>query len=268
MNLSDWLSADLLWIIPAVAAGIVALPFALGPVLVKYTQKFTAVPGVTPISPEEFGLPPDVAEFFDRIEQELRPADFARGATALIEGVVTNATAVIAMFDHQGGDDLAMVSVIYGFSEVEGERKVQLQTRYVELQTDFADGSVLNTNNSTKENAFPQSPRQTLHQLPQVADAGKLYAAHRRAIQELGSRVAKPFVPAERRLEVVAEEMAQVFARQVETGYLFLGPDGFYRPTWGGAIRMTWKLVWPVVSIRRYLRRRRAQLKLVEWGMA
>lgn len=268
MNLPDWLSNDLLWIIPAVAAGFVALPFVLGPPLIKITQKFSASPTVTQIAPEEFGLPRDVSDYFDRVELELRPAGFARRQCALVEGVVSGATAVLTMFDHQDGDDLAMASVIYGFTESEGQRTVRLQTKYVEFQTEYADGSVLNTSNSTEENAFPQSPRQTLYQLPQLADAGKLYTAHCRAKQELGSRVPKPYPPSSERLTFVAQEMAQVFARQLETGYLYLAPDDFYRATWSGAIKMVWKLAWPVVSIRRYFRRRRAQLKLVEWGLA
>jgi hypothetical protein len=268
MNLPDWLSLDLLWIIPAVAAGLVALPFVLGPVLVRYTQKFTPAPGVTPISPDEFGLPPDVREYFDRAENELRAVGFSRGQCALVEGVVTGATAVLTLFDHSGGDDLAMVTVIYGFVENEGVRQVQLQTRYVEFQTEYTDGSVLNTNNSSEENAFPQNPRQTLYQLPQITNSADLYKAHCQGKQDLGGRAKKPYAPAERRLEVVAEEMAKVFSRQLETGYLFLSPDNYYRPTWIGAVRMTWKLSWPVVSVRRYLRRRRAHLKLMEWGLA
>lgn len=268
MNLPDWLSNDLLWIIPAVAAGFVALPFVLGPPLIKITQKFTASPVVTQIAPEEFGLPRDVSDYFDRVQTELRPAGFARRQCALVEGVVTGATAVLTMFDHQDGDDLAMASVIYGFTESKGERTVRVQTRYVEFQTEYADGSVLNVNNSTEENAFPPNPRQTLYQLPQLADVARLYAAHVKAKQELGSRVRKPFPPPTERLRFVAKEMADVFARQQETGYLILGADDYYRPTWSGAIKMVWKLAWPVVSIRRYFRRRRAQRKLNEWGLA
>jgi hypothetical protein len=57
--------------------------------------------------------------------------------------------------------------------------------------------------------------------------------------------------------EAMVESMLKEFETQVATGYLFPDPDGAcYRPTWKGAVLMTWRLCWPVSAIVRSARKR------------
>src|SRR5262245_43678310 len=56
---------------------------------------------------------------------------------------------------------------------------------------------------------------------------------------------------------LLTEGQDRVRAHMVKTGYSYLDDaHGVYRPTWKGAVRMTWRLIWPVRPLfRAWLRR-------------
>jgi len=66
----------------------------------------------------------------------------------------------------------------------------------------------------------------------------------------------------ERELEHFARSLGDK-TREIQCGYWYLEWSGArYRLTWKGAVLTTWKLLWPVVAVRRALYRRRASARL------
>jgi hypothetical protein len=96
-----------------------------------------------------------------------------------------------------------------------------------------------------------------------MEDARELYRAHTDVVAHLGPR-SEPIVPLEG--DPAAYQCAYTNrerARFKECGYFYLDPEAdCYRPTWKGAVLLTWKLLWPVSAIRRARIRRHAEALL------
>jgi hypothetical protein len=142
------------------------------------------------------------------------------------------------------------------------------QVTFTELVTRLGDGDHrgLTTNNSTQPTAFAPVPGRTLHRLPGERDLRRLLRVHRALVARAGvppapSRLAD--VGPER---LLAESTAREMAAQVAAGYLVAAGD-HYRPTWRGAFTMTWRLLWPIKSLRESQVRRRAAALLRELGV-
>jgi hypothetical protein len=78
-----------------------------------------------------------------------------------------------------------------------------------------------------------------------------------------------------KRLAVGADPVAyliegreRILAHHVATGYYYLDEArDIYRPTWKGAVLMTWRLLWPIRPLYRAWRRRPTHAFLRERGL-
>jgi len=253
----------LLWAVLAVL-GLVLLPFVLGPFIVRFNLRQKAQPVFEALDTESGKLLPEVYQHFLETVEALKEDGFWICGYFCQAGQAPHVTAYVALFVNDAQRDLAMAAAMYG--EVEGQPS--LRTAYVEFCSEFADGLELNTANTGELGPHAPVPRRKGNSFPEIGDLRKLYQVHRALCARWGQAEKKP-VPSEAELPArVAQDMVKSLEQQVGTGYYWLDTAGeCYRPTWKGAFLMTWKLCWPVTSIRKALRASRNAALLRELGV-
>src|SRR5262249_15975703 len=135
----------------------------------------------------------------------------------------------------------------------------RFRTMYVEFCCEFASGLELNTSNGDGLGIEAPHPDKRGFDFPGLDDIERLYRLHRRLASQAapGQAAGRPAPGAE--FADVVRRLERDGAGGVESGYGYLDAGGAgYRPTWKGALLMTWKVAWPVGALRRVLRRRQA----------
>jgi hypothetical protein len=142
-------------------------------------------------------------------------------------------------------------------------------SRHVSLlfQTRFEDGTEAVTANNRLTVGLP-GLRETIGLwLPEVRDPGQLYRVHDQFRDNVGAgkkRLAVGPDPA----AFMAAGRDRMLAHFVTTGYYYFDKAGrVYRPTWKGAVLMTWRLLRPIRPFFRAWRRRPTRKLLRELGI-
>lgn len=120
---------------------------------------------------------------------------------------------------------------------------------FMEFSTEFEDGFEVNTLNSSTVNVFHWVPERAIVKVPQVKDVSDLCLVHSHMVaQQANRRAVLP--PEGHEVEHFRASFEKCMAQQVARGYFFLdGSNQRYRHTWVGAIRSTWRLLWPAKQI-------------------
>jgi len=229
---------------------IVILPYVVGPILIRYRQRLSANPQLEPKAPQD--LSREVSEFFQRATQDLT----GEGLTGWppFAHRLDNVTMYLKLFlNNETGDSITATAI---YSNLKGA--VRLRAKNLIITTKLDDGQWYTTSNASVPGIFCRSPDRHGLFLPQVQDNSRLYRINRAWLHK-AAPAGRPVLPAEgREIASVAEEMADSLARQVQLGFYYIDPAlNRYRPTWKGAVLMTWKMCWPVKQIRKALRIRK-----------
>jgi len=95
-----------------------------------------------------------------------------------------------------------------------------------------------------------------------------LRPAERAVVERHRGEVPKA-IPTDRAIDHLEEVVARDLRDQADRGLFVQDPDSpDWRPTLTGAYRMTWRLLWPVAPVRRWLARRRARRLAEQVGAA
>ena len=242
-------------ILAALAASLVLpllFPFVMGPMMMRARSSQSASPEYTP--DDEHGLPPAAR----RAAAILRGLGFEDRGTWLHEGSA-RATGQVILLECPRTRDVARVMVVTAFSR----RSVSLA-----FQTRFADGTETWTVNQRILSGFPPVPDLTVAWLPELRDAASLYQVHAQLRNALGrgcERVGIGNDPA----AFLRDVSLRSLANWVANGYYSLDATrGVVRPTWKGAILITWRLLWPIKPLFRAQRRRATRQLLDHLGIA
>ena len=198
-------------------------------------------------------LPPDLTQTV----ADLRDLGFVVRGHWRLTGHST-ATGQITLMEHPQALDLAKLLVTAA-----GTRRQFA----ILFQTRFEDGTEVTTANNQLSVGLPSLPETTVLWLPEVHNARQLYAVHSQVRDSLGG--------AKKRLSVgqdpaafLSEGRHRHCAHFVKTGYYYLDETrGVYRPTWKGAVLMTWRLLWPIRPFYRAWRRWPTRELLREQGL-
>ncbi len=241
-----------------------AFYFLGSPLLIRLLQKQAARPELLPIEREAQGLPAEVGEYFDAQARELSRLGFAFAGYYALLGQTPNVNVVLAVWENQAKRIGALGSVMY--AEIAGRH--ELRVKYVEFCTRFPSDQTLDTNNSGTIGCYGAYPGRRICQFPFIADCAQLFRVHEALVSE--ERVnCEPAFRTGNAAQDLAEAMRREMTQQVETGYLYLDSSGqAYRPTLKGAYLMTWKLLWPVSTVRFWLANRRARQWLARLDLA
>jgi hypothetical protein len=130
--------------------------------------------------------------------------------------------------------------------------------RYLELFTRFAGGETIATNNSRQPRVWAPARGRRVEQFPGVREPALLYRIHQARLADAPAAPREdPFAGGDV-AAVLRQGMLREITAQLEAGYVYVDPRGAYRPTWKGAVLMTWRLLWPMKAIARARLRRRA----------
>ncbi len=266
LRIYSWVApvGEMLDVLILVAAGALLLPYVMGPLLIRAVHRQAARPAFQMLDPSVQALPEEADLHLRKITSALQNEGFSIAAVFEQSGYVKNLTVYLALLENRGAQDLAIAVAMY----VTVEGQVKFRTVYSEFSTGYLDESSVTTNNCSELTASAPLPQRTLSQLPLLADPLRLYRAHQALLRRV-THTKKKSIPARDELErFLRTGMEKEVAAQVAAGYLYLDASAdCYRPTWKGALLMTWKLVWPVSAIRRSRRDRRAAELVQELGV-
>lgn len=250
----------------AVLAAMAALPYVVGPILIKFIWRMRANPNLQPFDPAQEPPPTEVAAFFAKSVAEFESVGFRVVNYVLLHDQLPNASALFVLVENRKSNCLGMAALMFAMQESPTGKKVQMQKQYVEFSTELVDGSVIDTNNSRTESAFSPVPHKRVFQFAQTLDAAQLFRYHQRAVEEFGGAAKRPLPPTEKLLDEVCKGMHKEMADQTPVGMLYLDCSAeYYRMTWKGAILMTWKNLWPITAVRCAGRARRARSLIERW---
>ena len=249
-----------------IALAIAALsPYVLGPIIVRFTQRWPARPVFEPYDPIRHPLPDDLAASFRESLDALARTGLRAIADCAHASEVSKVQLRAALLVDEMGREHALV--IAGRST---NPQVKVAAYHVEFPTKFADGGALSVSNSTEADTYPQAAGRALERFPQVRDPGRLRRVNAALLdRHYARRQRVPLDPAQDPTAFIAKASAREYALQVGTGYMWLDERAqVYRPTWRGAWGMSFRLWPPFRQILEGRRRRRAAALLAELGLA
>jgi hypothetical protein len=170
----------------------------------------------------------------------------------------STATGRITLLEHPQTLDVAKVLVVRAGTR----RQVTLL-----FQTRFDDGTEVFTANNQVTSGLPPLPGVTGLWLPEVRNARRLDRIHSQVRDLLGAGKKRLAVGPDPAAFLTAGQN-RMHAHYLETGYYYFDAGGgVYRPTWKGAVLMTWRLLWPIRPLYRAWRRRPTRKLLRELGV-
>ncbi len=230
----------------------------LGPVLVRYMQWARTDPEILPVLPNELAQPrmDKVAAY----RKELEALGFDFIGYYDIPDLMPNVQVTFALLQNATLKIWAMVPVL---------RSKALEVCYVEFSTEFSDREELCTNNSSQLQAFIRTPGKKMFQFPKVNDPGTLLKLHHYLSGIHFRNKTVVMVGRDNALKYLKASITRDFIVQAELGFYYLDKDGEkFRPSWKGAILMTWKLVFPVNIIRKIWLNAKAKKIMKEAGFS
>jgi hypothetical protein len=244
-----------------IALLIVALvPYLLGPIAVRFSQRFPARPLFVPYDPIQHPLPDELAATFkESVDALVRTGmrllgDFAHA------NKMTKVQLRVAFLGDPLGQEHALVVAAQSTNP-----KVKMTACFVEFPTRFADGGALSVSNSGEPDIYPQAPGRVLERFPQVRDPARLRRVNASLLARFyGSRSRISLEPADDLAAVIQEASTREYHLQTTTGYMWLDERAqAYRPTMFGAWVMSQRLLPPLRQILERRRKRRGE-KLLE----
>ena len=255
-----WLTAALL-LVPAF--------YLLVPWLIYCTQRMNGYPEIVPVDMSK-PLPKKVTKYLRETSRDLTNLGYESQPCVALPNPMPNVVAIIQLWIHPQRQDAALVNMIFGVSD---QPNTGLNTFYTEFLTRFDDEqvTVIQTNNTTQLNAFPDLPNELSFRFPMVRDITQLDRIHQKLVQQHG--------PQARRLislydlyegdltKYIRGILVDSYRKQEGTGYLQYDENhGQWRPTVWGAMLMTWGQLWPMTTLQHRRIRQRAEQLLVELG--
>ena len=240
-------------------------PWIVSPLKLKQTHWTTADPHYEPLDLPSEQTPPPVIESVAAISPQLESLGFTNRGHFRISRSVPNGGAHVTLFENRQSRQYA--KLFSTFSTAGGTRKVTSTS--LAFSTEFDDGLTLVTANRKTQ---PLTPRIRTHEgslaVPWIGNPRRLYEIHNACITHFGNSASRADIPIKDPIDFLRNSQLKETAKFAESGYYYLDEDArVYRPTWRGAILMTWKLLWPAKPIRAALASRRSARVLHELGI-
>jgi hypothetical protein len=246
------------------AAAVVA-PWIASPFKLKRIHWTTANPHYEPLDVQSKQIPRVVTESSAAISPQLEALGFTNRGHFRISGSVPNGGVHVTLFENRQA--LQYAKLFSAFLTAGGVPTVK--TTSLAFFTEFDDGLTLVTANTKTR---PLVPRIRVHEgslsFPWINDPRRLHEIHDACITHFGHRASRIQIDIEDPIDFLRKSHFKETAKFAESGYYHLDEHaGVYRPTWRGAILMSWKVLWPVKPIRAVLAARRSARVLHELGI-
>jgi hypothetical protein len=214
----------------------------IGPVLIYFAFRQQVHHTFAEFAPEN--PPTELPQnYFDAIK-DVEKLGFRLIAHIFQDGQINKITTYVTLLRNE--EEKTAVAIIYMLAP-----NVKANS-FIEFCTTFADGTELNTNNTQELNVFTPPPEKQIFCVPHVEEVDKLYALHQKLLANQRKKSERILPPTGTEIKEVCDSMTRDFETQVDAGYLKRDQaQQAYRTTIKGAILMTWKLAWPIGTIRK-----------------
>ena len=206
-------------------------------------------------------LTPEALDFTGAAVRGFVTEGFEAANNLTISGAVhgVNLSVQVLLVDRRSNDMATVIATLAG----------SIRSMLLAVRSEFADGTYIVTAAWPDLSAFPRDPAAQGENFPWVRDPRVLAEAHRRRMAKLGLASRPRVAPAPgEELAYVQRDWTTSMERYVRQGYHRSdSKTGDYRLTLKGAVLSCYKLTEPIVSIRRWLRDRRAKRVWREIGM-
>jgi hypothetical protein len=218
------------------------------------TNKQPAYPDFTAMRLED--LPPPIAGAFARSRDIFAGLGFEAVACLYKFGLATNVRTYLLLLVNRETNDAA---VVYDLLVDNGINSIHRSI--TEFGTDLSNGVEVCTSTTNDPNPYKEYPEKLVYKFPEVKNPWALYNLHRQMVSRHAAPGVYGYLPAAgNEIPALSASFTKTLMRQVQFGYLYLDEaTQFFRPTWKGAVLMTWKLAWPAGMIQRALIRRNAR---------
>jgi hypothetical protein len=215
---------------------------------------------IEPFDPNKSLVPQDLWARLQEIGNHLQAEGFACVGHFHMPETAHAATSYCSMFLNPDRSILARVVSVYLTL-----KNISRSDSVLSFTTRFTDGTELLTANNPTVLATPRQPHITALWLPDIRDTQQLLRIHQTYVQHLGCPIA-PFVSLERDpAQFLQAERDKLLKHFVATGYHYLHvPRDQYRLTWKGAVLISFKSVWPMSKLFRFLKKRRTAKLLAQ----
>jgi len=233
---------------------------------VFYGLKLAANPSIIPFDPDNENTPEFARSCIRTLVPELGDLGFSVVAHLRIQSPGSSSQNWLTLFARVPGRQTARLVTIHFPKKMLSQTMTSLA-----FCTDFSDGTRMITTNKGTPPSIPQvGIRHGSINLPQIRHAAPLHHVHEAAILRFagdGLRTLPNLIdpPSYLRASFQQEECEN----WVDTGYFYLDEQqGFYRPTWKGAVLMSLKFSPPIRFLRERLRAWNASRLLRELEIA
>jgi hypothetical protein len=219
--------------------------YFISPIVIYFTHYHLAHPQYIPFEIEyaRQQLPDSYYQHID----SLKALGFSPVAHLYNQGQAPNTTLFLTLFINAiQKDTAAVIQIKPALGTIAPEH-------YVEFSTEFADGSEVNTHNSRFPGMFSPLPEKEIYRMREIKDPYTLYKIHQYLLRKR-PRAASILPSTGEEIDDFCRSAEKSLTRQVDMGYYYLDSTSQkYRPTLKGAFIQTWKLVWPIAAIRKFL---------------
>lgn len=256
------------------------------PLVTLFTFRSEANPTFEQVG-EGVSFPEDIERHFEVARAHFARLGFEELDTLFLPHQMDNVKAIVRMFVNRPEQDSAMAVAMYGLI---GDQW-QLQTQYVEMNTEYRDGTVVDTQNSPNVGAFPTPAHKTVTIAPWLTDISELYRAHQAICRFVARGKTKELkLETVHKNDIVADltsGMIDEFEHARAAGYLrysaaretwpqeanntnpYQSPESApaiaqYVATIKGAYMMSWNEMWPFKSLNRSRHYGRAKRLLMQ----
>jgi hypothetical protein len=233
-------------------SAFIAAVYALSPVAVRLTFDFAAHCNPTQISLDE--LPEEVAVLFQSRILQIQALGFDLIGCFDCGRLASETHSYTAYFCNRRTNDFANVSALVWPKKT---------ASYIEFSTRFTNGNALETNTNGVLPLTPSNPSTRVFRFPDIEDARQLFETHRRLVEKYAGDLWVQAEPRGQEIQRLVRVVENYGLRHTAIGYMARSSDGAsYKLTWRGAFLITWRGLWPVCSLRKWIHRNAMQSEL------
>jgi hypothetical protein len=230
-------------------SAFVAAVYALSPVAIRMTFDFAARCNPTQISLDE--LPDEVAAVFRNRIPQIQALGFEPIGCFDCGRLASETHSYTAYFCNHRTNDFANVSALVWPNKM---------ASYIEFSTRFTNGTVLETNTNGVLPLTPPNPSTRVFRFPAIQDVRLLFETHRRLVEKYAGHLWVQAEPRGQEIQRLVRVVENYGPRHAVMGYMVPSEDGAsYKLTWKGACLITWRGLWPVCALRKWMHRNAMQ---------
>jgi hypothetical protein len=215
--------------------------YTLGPIMVRFKNSAAVEPIFEEI-PDEFARALFPQNFFV-LMREFERIGFSLACHLSTSTITKNTHSMISLLVNRAANTFAVIACIRSLNAA-----APMVINYVEFVSKFDDGTELDTGNASQVGVFYKPPRATRIRIPHLKDPSALFQVHLYLMKQRSAAARLPEPGTEK--EHFSNSVKKSLAEQVELGFYFLDETKQrYRPTWKGAYRATYRLLWPMKQI-------------------